>query len=240
SITQSFQSSDVNPVLGIPFTDVLGGTGNAFLVAEPGVSTGSLAITSSSRLWGAEANLVKWYFKGCHWQLEGLIGFRYLNLEEDLNLTAESPAIPAPPVTPVTPIPPETPTTPPVILFSNRNTVVDPLITSDTFRTRNQFYGGQVGVRSEFFLGRFSLGLQAKLALGATSEVLDVGGTTTNITGATATTVAGGQFAVASNSGHFTRSVFAIVPEGEVRLCCQVSPTISIFAGYDLLYCSRV
>jgi hypothetical protein len=127
------------------------------------------------------------------------------------------------------------------MIESARIRLLDPLVTSDTFRTRNQFYGGQVGVRTEFFLGRFSLGLQAKLALGATSEVLDVGGTTTNITGTgPATTVGGGQFALASNSGHFTRSVFAIVPEGEVRLCCQVSPTISIFAGYDLLYWSRV
>jgi hypothetical protein len=111
----------------------------------------------------------------------------------------------------------------------------------DSFQTRNQFYGGQIGAQGEYCLGRLFLAFAGKLALGDCHESLNIAGTSTLIQSpGPNVTVAGGQFAAASNSGRSTRDQFAVVPELELSVGCHLAPNIRAFAGYDLLYLSRV
>ena len=53
------------------------------------------------------------------------------------------------------------------------------IATTDAFRTRNQFYGGQVGVRGEYCLGSLVVSATSKIALGNMHEVVEVRGTST-------------------------------------------------------------
>jgi hypothetical protein len=96
-----------------PFFDVIGGTQNAQLVAYPGIASGEIHLTSSSRLQGAELNVlgIPWSMPRCdanqdccagdsakhntnggafcggNFRVSLLGGFRYLQLDEDLGIT---------------------------------------------------------------------------------------------------------------------------------------------------------
>ena len=74
--------------LARPFFDVVSGREASELIAFPGVLAGRVAISSASRLWGAEINLRENVRRGPCWQLDVLYGFRYVSLDENLNVVA--------------------------------------------------------------------------------------------------------------------------------------------------------
>ena len=46
--------------------------------------------------------------------------------------------------------------------------------------------------------------------------------------------------ALPSNSGHFSRNVFSVVPEVGMNLSYQVCPNLRLFMGYTFLYWNNV
>ncbi|OAI46944.1 hypothetical protein AYO44_01840 [Planctomycetaceae bacterium SCGC AG-212-F19] len=107
----------------------------------------------------------------------------------------------------------------------------------DHFRTRNQLSGGNFGIR----LGGVGchglfIGGQATIAFGWNHETAVVSGET--FTGATITP--GGLFATAANSGRLAQDKFAYVPQGEIRIGCQLSRNCMIYGGYTYLYWREV
>src|SRR5205085_6341420 len=85
--------------------------------------------------------------------------------------------------------------------------------TFDGFNTRNQFYGGQFGLRRGWNLDRFTIELAVKMALGESFQNIDRSGTTT-----TGFTTTGGIFNKASNIGRVTRDEFNIIPQAQAKL----------------------
>jgi hypothetical protein len=53
-------------------------------------------------------------------------------------------------------------------------------------------------------------------------------------------TLAGGVLALPTNSGHFNRDRFAVVPEIDINVGYQVSRHLRAFLGYSFLYASNV
>ncbi len=225
-------SSDAtgNPVLGFRYQDPpVGGVAaeDIFQVSIPpgnpfglGPLSGSLAIVSHTRLWGTEANAV---LGGGRFQV--LAGFRYAELDEDLSLLFNSTAVDG------------------GTEFFLGTPIGAPngVASTDTFVTRNQFWGGQVGVRGDYALGNLLLGATGKIALGSVHEVVEVTGTSSLIPAVGAPiTVAGGQFAGPSNIGRRTRDQFAVLPEVELRVGYQITSGLRATIGYDFLYLSRV
>src|SRR5262249_26276118 len=153
-------------------------------------------VTSSSRLWGAEANVVNRAFQSCTCNIGAslIAGFRYVDLDERVSIAETSTAI-------------------------NGSTInfgvpfADPASISviDRFRGRNQFYGGQVGLRAAAAWRSLFFAIQGKLAIGAEHETVNISGISTlnqaNATsnGATQvlppTTVGVGRFAAPTNIG---------------------------------------
>jgi hypothetical protein len=127
-------------------------------------------------------------------------------------------------------------TSPTQAVFPNSHVLV-----SDSFDTHNQFYGGQVGLDGEYYLGRFFLGLRGKVALGDTHETLNINGSQM-ITDAQGNlhVFRGGLLALQSNIGHFTRDRFAVVPEVGLTVGCQLTDQLRFTVGYNLLYWSEV
>ncbi len=81
----------------------------------------------------------------------------------------------------------------------------------------------------------------ASVALGTSHEEVDVhGNTAITPPGGGRTVLAGGILALPSNSGHFSRDRFAVVPEIGINLGCQVTPHLRAFVGYGFLYVSNV
>jgi hypothetical protein len=163
------------------------------------------------------------------WKLELLAGFRYLRMDETLSInTVRGPFNPGG-----------------LVFFnggqlagSNFNTT-----TSDNFGTTNAFNGGQVGMRGTIKMGNWSLSGDAKVAMGATTERLDINGASTLVAAGTNQSLQsarGGIFALPSNSGTFADNKFAVVPEANLTLSYHCYDFLRVFAGYNFLYWSQV
>ncbi len=211
-------NSNQFPVLARPFFNLNQGTEFSQITAGPGLSTGTVTVNLPSRLWGAEGNVRHQWCCGCAYRVDWLAGFRYLQLDESLDILEAIQALPTAPA------------------FAN-----DRIFVNDHFATKNQFYGGQVGLDAEVRRGRWFLDVLGKVALGDTHQVIDISGNQVIIppTGPVQT-FQGGLLALSSNIGHHTRERFAVVPEVGVNVGCQVTDHLRAFVGYNFLYWSNV
>jgi hypothetical protein len=112
---------------------------------------------------------------------------------------------------------------------------------ADQFDTRNQFYGGQLGIRGEYRRGRAYVNLSGLVGLGDNHETLKINGSTA-ITppGSTPLVRPGGLLALPSNIGNYSHDEFAVVPELRIEAGYQVTSHLRAFAGYTFLYWSDV
>jgi hypothetical protein len=130
---------------------------------------------------------------------------------------------------------------------------------NDTFRIRNNFVGPQVGFSAEQHWGRIWLANESKLAVGAMIEQASVSGSTTfslaqtktlalagipivvaatgaPTTGSTASPLAFGLF----GQGNRNKTVFAVVPSGNIKAGYDLTDTLSLTLAYNYLYMSSV
>ncbi len=206
-----------SPVLARPFINALTGAQTEELVAFPGISAGSVGVSDSTRLWGAEINARTNLCCGCNYYVDGLVGFRYLSLTDTLNIGEN--------VTVTAPGP-----------FQGATALVD-----DRFAARNNFYGTQVGFAGEYRFDRFFVGGRALVALGVTQEVVNISGTTVLTTpGMGTNTFPGGLLAQTSNIGHHSRDKFGVIPEVGFNVGYQITNNIRAFVGYNFLYWNSV
>jgi hypothetical protein len=206
-----------DPVLARPFFNVLTNSESAFPLAGVGGRTASFDSALTSRFWGAEANLRAAVWRTSCVQVSVLGGFRYLELNEMLQTDAFVD-------TPLASVPGA---------FGQR-------LSTDSFGTRNFFYGGQLGAQASVVWGRFSADLTGKVALGSTHEVATINGITD------VAPASGGEFlrpfgqlALPSNIGRWSRDVFTVVPEGGVNFGYQLTCHVRLTVGYTFLYTSR-
>jgi hypothetical protein len=212
------------PFLSRPFVNAVTGNEAIQIVAAPGMSSGSVTVTSSSELWGAELNgIINLGRCGlCNWGLLGpgrldlLVGGRYAQLKENLEILENPTLISGP--------------------GAGTSFIVD-----DRFHTRNQFGGGQLGLRREWCWQRWSLDVTGKVALGETHQEVDINGSTI-ITppGGPSRAFTGGLLALPTNIGSFSRDRFSVMPELGVNVGYQFTPHIRGFVGYSLLYWTNV
>ncbi len=112
---------------------------------------------------------------------------------------------------------------------------------NDTFGTKNQFNGGQIGVMWQRSVGRWALDATTKLALGSINERVSVSGTTlVSVPNNTPVSQTGGFLALGSNSGTYGRNVFSVLPELNTNLSCQLSPLWRLNVGYTLMLVTGV
>ncbi|HVS34314.1 MAG TPA: BBP7 family outer membrane beta-barrel protein [Gemmataceae bacterium] len=232
--TQQFNASSANfAVLARPFFSENRNAEFAQLTVFPGESTGNIAVRNSSNLWGLEANLRCPLWCGCptcnpcdpcgtdwNYHIDGLAGFRYLNLSEDLSISENVMNLPTAP--------------------AGRGNLT--ALVFDDFATRNQFYGAQVGLDADFDRGPWSLDVTGKLALGDTNQRITINGgqlVTNTATGVT-TPFVGGLLALPSNIGTHNRNEFSVVPEINLTLSYHINEHWRVFAGYDFLYWTNV
>jgi hypothetical protein len=152
---------------------------------------------------------------GCRTDL--LIGFRYYNLAdfvgvtEDLSVTAPGPSQGA------------------------------TFAINDNFRTRNDFYGSEIGLRTQIYRGRWSFEVLTKIAMGNNHQTITINGQTaiTPLGGAT-TVYDAGILAGGTNGGVFQRDQFTVVPQLGLEAGYQVNCHWRTYIGYDLLYWGSV
>jgi hypothetical protein len=214
------------PNLVRPFFDLNDRAESAVVVAAPGLSTGTLSITTKADMWGAEANARKnvyYNFPGTTISLDLLAGFRYLSLDQDLQFNQTS------------------------IFQNNLNAFPafqflagSRLTGEDLFTTHNRFYGGQFGLDAKFYYEKITFDMGVKLALGETVEDLTVSGfqlkTAAN---GTSTLSQGNLLALPTNIGHYHKDKFAQMPDLTFKLAYPMLDCLTLSAGVDALYWNR-
>ena len=205
--------------LRIPFVNVGAGFplgSSSFVLADPGFAAGSQSISSSLQLWGIEGNGLYRAVTSGPLNVSVLAGLRYIDLRENLSIVSTESTLATPGVA----------------------------VLSDGFSTRNQFIGGQIGVKAEQQYGQFDLSGVAKVALGDNYQTVSVNGSSTasgSFLGFGAAPASpGGFFSQTTNIGQQTRNRFAVVPEAEVQVGYRLPNNVRLFAGYDFLYMSNV
>ena len=214
-----------NPLLARPILNAVTVEQTSVLVAAPGSFAGGIRVASTSQLWGAEANLLASLLAQGETGLSVLAGFRYLELDEDLDILSRSNVLPGG-----------------VSAFEGM-TVLSPdsLAIRDTFGTRNRFYGGQVGLRGSVRRGRLLVDVTGKVAFGDINQVIKIGGRTTLVTPEGIAGIApGGVLALPSNMGRHGDADFAYIPEAILRASMQITPRLSAHVGYTILYWDNV
>lgn len=214
-------STAEHAILTIPYFNVTSQTERVLHISFPDYDTDDIAIKNKSSLWGADVNGLLGLYTGENFQLAALAGFRYLNLDESMDIFTHSLFFNA---------------NPPFVPFAN--SVFD---TVDTFKTENQFYAFQLGARGSLIYRRFTLDASAKVAFGENEQTQKIDGQTVITSPSSAPiTATGGILALTSNIGRFHRDEFAVATEEQVKLGYLITPNIHPYIGYNFLYINKV
>lgn len=211
--------SNGSQVITRPFFNALLGRQDAELVSFPGALAGTVTASSQSNVIGAGVNAVHNLCCNPCGRIDLLYGYQYFNLRDQVevqeNLTSLGGAARVPP-----------------------GSTIQVL---DRFRTSNNFNGGVIGLATERRYSSLFVGVQAAVALGANTQTADIEGQTI-ITppGGTPMVSPGGLLAQPSNIGHYSRTMFAVMPMVGVRAGMQVTNHARVYAGYNVMYLSNV
>ncbi len=110
----------------------------------------------------------------------------------------------------------------------------------DSFGTKNNFNGGDIGLFSDIRRGRWVLESTGKIAFGNMNEVVNIDGFTRVNTGTTSTDFAGGVLTQPSNMGVYRRNQFSMIPELNLKLGYQITQGWRATVGYNFTYVTRV
>lgn len=185
---------------------------------------GGFTLAVSNSLQGAEVNGLIRGYRSESFRLDGQIGFRWLEFQEDLSFSGQTQGVPGG-------------------LFAGQFYNF-----TDRFGTLNEFYGGQFGLRAEYVAGIVFVQCGAKIAVGDMQQrAVREGATQTSsgnlffpTMGTSNITIPGGVFTQPNNIGSSTHGAFSSVGELTVKAGCQLGPFTRLFAGYSLLGISNV
>ncbi|MBX9627337.1 MAG: BBP7 family outer membrane beta-barrel protein [Gemmataceae bacterium] len=196
-------------VLALPQARPGGGSAPLY-VGYPGLSAGVADASVQTDFYGVDANLQRRLCGAGTCRFDALGGFRYLYIGDRLDRQFATTSDP-------------TSVVPGVRAFGE-----------DSVRTRNNFYGGQVGLGASGRWGALTAQARLLVALGVTDSELDTSFTRTAV---------GGPFVAPASvalGGRSQSDFFAVVPEAGFKLGWQPRDHVRFTAGYDWVYWSRV
>lgn len=202
--------------LGFPFHDAASLAPGVLSIARPGISTARIDVSASTRVQGAELNLLANFHDGPQLRVNGLVGYRFFQLREGLRSEST------------------------IIAFPSATLPTGLAQTADQFDTHNSFSGGQLGLSMDASRGAIFVEFTGKLALGSNCQVVQVQGQTNTLLGSPPVGLSypSGVYAEPTNIGRSTRSVFAVMPEAMFKIGLKLNERGRFFAGYNFLYLS--
>jgi len=170
-------------------------------------TAGSIQATMRTQFQGGDVNLRRNWLLGSNWHVDVIAGFRYMGLEDDFTFVTQS--------------------------------VTGPLnvTTNDQIRTRNRFYGGQIGAVGEWEFGDWTLGFRSASAYGYTYQMIDtMGSFRTNVPGLNGNT----GLLTAGINRQDSRSRGGFQQEVGASIGYNVSECFRVTGGYNLFYWNNV
>ncbi len=196
---------------------VVGPDGASLGAPVAGAFPGGVTASVDNRIIGADVNYRRALRCGECCRVDLLLGYRYLHLGDTVDVWTATAA----------------PLTPGQLPFN--------VLLHDSFRTRNHFYGPQVGLVTDCRLApRFTLQLLTKLAMGVTVAEADQTGTIQVASAPLTAAQPAGLLVRPSNGVADTTSYFAVVPQAGLRLGYNLTDCLRLNAGYTFLYWSQV
>lgn len=219
-------SSPGSPILARPFFDVVGNPAlgippgsSSEVLTFPGIAAGSANIHHGSQMQGAGLNFLCNVCCCCNARFDLLAGFAWLDLKERLSVNEGFTLL-----APVGALLPG-----------------DTVSIFDQFDTRNRFYGGTIGARTEVWNNRLFARVTGTLGLGVNHQEVNINGATTTTASGVTTVAEGGLLALPSNIGSYARNRFSVVPQIDVKTGVVFADNhLRLFVGYTFLYWSNV
>lgn len=211
---ETFSGTGLAGTDGIARGYIQAGTGTpiSLFAALPGQYSGFVSSQSDLRAWGIDSN-VRWdTFHIFVDRTEALAGFRYFDLAENLRIHDSS-------------------------TFNDGSR----LAVSDSFQSRNQFYGGQIGFHSRLYGTVWSVDFINKYAMGGVhQEVRATGSNSIFSPAGVESQETGGLYARGGNIGTFSRNKFAVMGESAIILGYNVTDNVRLHFGYNAQWISSV
>jgi hypothetical protein len=187
-------------------------------ISIPGDVTGSVKVTNSLQLGEFDLTGVIQLYRDANWQVSGLAGGTFLQLNEAFGLTLNLAGVPT------------------SDLYAGQSGYA-----IDQFKTRNRFYGTTLGLRGRYTFGPMFVEGTGRVSFGASQEVLTVNGGYADFgTMFASTSGPYGTFAMPANEGKFSQTHFAVVPEVQLKVGYNITQSIAVTMGYDFLFDSNV
>ena len=221
------------PILARPFYNARTGLDDSELVAFPNVLNGRVTTEATTKLDGAAVRFRKIMCcsSGSSFspiacgpvpsqsRIDATLGWRFYQLKESLGITED---------------------------LSTFNRIADQgggdFLINDSFSTRNQFNGAELGFQWTGRRGYWSLDALMRMGIGNMKQEVMIQGNTVRTPAGVAALPAdqGGLLAQRTNIGTYTRNEFGIVPELGATLGYQVTQNLRLTAGYSFIYFSNV
>ncbi len=200
-----------------PYIDPTTGQAVNQIISEPGVARGGIRESISARATGWEVNLVSNWMASSIFNLDALVGWRYFQLNEGLQVVQNG------------------------FQINSMGGLGNYQVISDQIDAHNQFNGGQLGLRADLHLSQFFLEWSGKIAIGANFQSVRRNGLTVTIPAGTSTAIpqTGGFLVLGSNAGEVTKQVLAFLPESTLRLGIRLSSSTRLYVGYQITYLSN-
>ena len=222
--TRSLLSSGGTPgsaVLARPFFNVVAGTQAADPVAFPRLSSGSLQFDANRRFYGGDLALRYLYYGNVgsdEAHAYFLIGPTYFSLEESLKIQENSQDLPG------------------------LGVAGNSYYLRERFSTRDNFFGGQVGIDCLTRLGPVFVQGVAKLGIGEVFQITqrDPFVRITEPNGVVTSSSDRALYISPANAGKTSRALFAVMPEGMIRAGYDFNQYVQVSAGYSVLYLNNV
>lgn len=215
--TASFGASATDyAILARPFYNTVEGEQDARLLVYDSLVTGSVDVTASTSFEGGEFLFRQALQRECWAEIDLLLGYRWLQLEDDLLIQENTQSLVA----------------------ATAGTTFDLF---DRFDTRNSFHGGELGMSLRRQVAAcWSVEILAKLAIGNVSSEATIDGQTITVTSTGTTVNQNGLLAQSTNIGTYERDKIATATEVGVKLKRTVANCMDVTVGYTFLYLSDV
>lgn len=210
--------SDQVPILARPVFDSTSGQEAANLIAYPNLFSGNVSVTATDDQQFVSGLFRERWMRGPKSQIDMLFGLQYAGLHDNLSIDQ----------------------------FSKYLTGQGPILVgttkqiSDQFQSRNQFFGGLLGIEYRERIGLSIFSVRPGVAFGMNDTKVDIRGSTTNtVPSGGSADFQGGLLAQTTNIGSYSEKKLIAIPELTVRLQTQLFSNCQFNVGYNLHYWSN-
>jgi Putative beta barrel porin-7 (BBP7) len=215
-------------VVGRPFFNSETGLDDLQLISAPNELDGTVEVDSNDDFQGAGVT-----FNGSLWRdgdprwseissdISLLGGYRYYTYDTSLSVIERLTVLPGT----LTPLVPGT-----------------TFLLQDSFRTQNEFHGGEIGLQASKHRGKWWLDGLSKIAIGAQRRAVIIDGQTIiDVPDGGVATAAGGLLtSEITNVGRYQDSDFVVIPEFRLGVGVKLARWLSVHGGYNVIIWSDV